>query len=186
MNPSTEDILAAIMSCPAETVFVLPNNKNIIMAAEQAVKLADRNVCVLQTRTIPQGMSAMLSFDPDNDFNTNRLEMTRALERVSTGQVTFAARDSDYEGHQIKQGEILCLDNGKLAFVDKDVAKAAYKLTKRLVKGDSSYITILYGADVSDEAAEALCNQVSSKYQNIDVNLINGGQPVYYYIISVE
>lgn len=186
MNPSTEDILAAIMSCPAETVFVLPNNKNIIMAAEQAVKLADRNVCVLQTRTIPQGMSAMLAFDPDNDFNTNRLEMTRALERVSTGQVTFAARDSDYEGHQIKQGEILCLDNGKLAFVDKDVAKAAYKLTKRLVKGDSSYITILYGADVSDEAAEALCNQVSSKYQNIDVNLINGGQPVYYYIISVE
>ncbi len=186
MNPSTEDILAAIMSCPAETVFVLPNNKNIIMAAEQAVKLADRRVCVLQTRTIPQGMSAMLAFDPDNDFNTNRLEMTRALEQVSTGQVTFAARDSDYEGHQIKQGEILCLDNGKLAFVDKDVAKAAYKLTKRLVKGDSSYITILYGADVSDEAAEALCSQLSSKYQNIDVNLINGGQPVYYYIISVE
>lgn len=186
MNPSTEDILAAIMSCPAETVFVLPNNKNIIMAAEQAVKLADRKVCVLQTRTIPQGMSAMLAFDPDNDFNTNRLEMTRALEQVSTGQVTFAARDSDYEGHQIKQGEILCLDNGKLAFVDKDVAKAAYKLTKRLVKGDSSYITILYGADVSDEAAEALCSQLSSKYQNIDVNLINGGQPVYYYIISVE
>ena len=186
MNPSTEDILAAIMSCPAETVFVLPNNKNIIMAAEQAVKLADRNVCVLQTRTIPQGMSAMLAFDPECDFNTNRLEMTRALERVSTGQITFAARDSDYEGHQIKQGEILCLDNGKLAFVDRDVAKAAYKLTKRLVKGDSSYITILYGADVSDEAAEALYDQVSSKYQNIDVNLINGGQPVYYYIISVE
>lgn len=186
MNPSTEDILAAIMSCPAETVFVLPNNKNIIMAAEQAVKLADRNVCVLQTRTIPQGMSAMLAFDPECDFNTNRLEMTRALERVSTGQITFAARDSDYEGHQIKQGEILCLDNGKLAFVDRDVAKAAYKLTKRLMKGDSSYITILYGADVSDEAAEALYNQVSSKYQNVDVNLINGGQPVYYYIISVE
>lgn len=186
MNPSTEDILAAIMSCPAETVFVLPNNKNIIMAAEQAVKLADRRVCVLQTRTIPQGMSAMLAFDPDSDFNTNRLEMTNALEKVSTGQITFAARDSDFEGHSIKQGEILCLDNGKLAFVEKDVAKAAYKLTKRLVKGDSSYITILYGSDVTDEAAEALCNQVSGKYPNIDVNLINGGQPVYYYIISVE
>lgn len=186
MNPSTEDILAAIMSCPAETVFVLPNNKNIIMAAEQAVKLADRRVCVLQTRTIPQGISAMLAFDPDCDFNTNRIEMTNALERVSTGQITFAARDSDYEGHSIKQGEILCLDNGKLSFVEKDVSKAAYKLTKKLVKGDSSFITILYGADVTDDAAEALQKQIAAKYSNLDVNLINGGQPVYYYIISVE
>lgn len=186
MNPSTEDLLAAIMSCPAETVFVLPNNKNIIMAAEQAVKLADRRVCVLQTRTIPQGMAAMLAFDPDADFNTNRLEMTNALEHVSTGQITFAARDSDFEGHSIKQGEILALDNGKLSFVEKDLAKAAYKLTKRLVKGDSSFVTILYGSDVTDNAAEALSKQVSSKFSNVEVNLINGGQPVYYYIISVE
>ncbi|MBQ9374864.1 MAG: DAK2 domain-containing protein [Ruminococcus sp.] len=186
MNPSTEDILAAIMSCPAETVFVLPNNKNIIMAAEQAVRLADRKVCVLQTRTIPQAMSAMLAFDPDSDFNTNRLAMTEALERVSTGQITFAARDSDFEGHSIKQGEMLCMDNGKLAFVEKDLAKAAYKLTKRLVKGDSSFITILYGADVTDEDAEALQNQIANKFSNLDVNLINGGQPVYYYIIAVE
>lgn len=186
MNPSTEDILAAIMACPADTVFVLPNNKNIIMAAEQAVRLADRKVCVLQTRTIPQGMSAMLAFDPDSDFNANRLAMTEALESVSTGQITFAARDSEFEGHSIKQGEILCMDNGKLAFVDKDLAKAAYKLTKRLVKGDSSFITILYGSDVTDEAAEALQKQISNKFSNLDVNLINGGQPVYYYIISVE
>ena len=186
MNPSTEDILAAIMSCPAKTVFVLPNNKNIIMAAEQAVRLADRKVCVLQTRTIPQGMSAMLAFDPESDFNSNRLAMTEALERVSTGQITFAARNSDFEGHSIKQGEILCMDNGKLAFVEKDLQKAAYKLTKRLVKGDSSFVTILYGADVTDEAAETLQNQISNKFSNIDVNLINGGQPVYYYIISVE
>ena len=186
MNPSTDDILAAIMSCPAETVFVLPNNKNIIMAAEQAVKLADRKVCVLQTRTIPQGMSAMLAFDPDADFNTNRLAMTEALEHVSTGQITFAARDSEFEGHSIKKGEILCMDNGKLSFVEKDLAKAAYKLTKKLVKGDSSFITVLYGADVTDEAAEALQKQISNKFSNLDVNLINGGQPVYYYIISVE
>lgn len=186
MNPSTEDILAAIMSCPAETVFVLPNNKNIIMAAEQAVRLADRKVCVLQTRTIPQGMAAMLAFDLDNDFNDNRLAMTKALEGVSTGQITFAARDSDFEGHSIKQGEILCMDNGKLAFVEKDLAKAAFKLTKKLVKSDSSFITILYGSDVTDEAAEALQKQISNKFSNLDVNLINGGQPVYYYIISVE
>ena len=186
MNPSTQDILEAIMSCPAKTVFVLPNNKNIIMSAEQAVKLADRKVCVLQTRTIPQGMSAMLAYDPDADFNTNRTEMTSAIEKVSTGQVTFAARDSDYEGHSIKQGEILALDNGRLSFVEKDLQKAAYKLTKRLVKGDSSYITVIYGADVTDEAAEALHKQLSAKFSQMDVNLINGGQPVYYYIISVE
>lgn len=186
MNPSTEDILKAIMTCPAETVFVLPNNKNIIMAAEQAVKLADRRVCVLQTRTIPQGLSAMLAFDPDADFNTNRLEMTNALERVSTGQVTFAARDSDFEGHAIKQGEILCMENGKLAFTEKDVTKGAYKLTKKLVKGDTTFITVLYGADVTDDAAETLYAMLSKKFSGIDINMARGGQPVYYYIISAE
>lgn len=186
MNPSTEDILAAINKCPAEIVFVLPNNKNIIMAAEQAGKLADRRVCVLQTRTIPQGMSAMLAFDDESDFETNRLEMTHALERVSTGQITFAARDSDYEGHKIKKNEILALENGKLSFVDKDVSKAAFKLIKKLVKGDTSYITIIQGSDVSDKDANFLKEQVESKYQNTEVLLINGGQPVYYYILSAE
>lgn len=186
MNPSTEDILAAINKCPSEIVFVLPNNKNIIMSAEQAGKLADRKVCVLQTRTIPQGMSAMLAFDEEADFETNRLEMTHALERVSTGQITFAARDSDFEGHKIKQNEILALDNGKLSFVDKDVAKAAFKLIKKLVKSDTSYITIIQGSDVSDEDANALKEQVESKYQNAEVLLVNGGQPVYYYILSAE
>lgn len=186
MNPSTDDILKAIMSCPAETVFVLPNNKNIIMAAEQAVKLADRKVCVLQTRSIPQGMSAMMAFDPDADLSTNRLEMTNALERVSTGQVTFAARDSDFEGHTIKQGEILCMENGKLAFTERDINKGAYKLTKRLVKGDTSFITVLYGADVTDEAAENLHAMLSKKFSGIDINMARGGQPVYYYIISAE
>lgn len=186
MNPSTEDILAAICACPAETVFVLPNNKNIIMAAEQAVRLSDRKVCVLQTRTIPQGMAAMLAFDPEADFNTNRVEMTKAFEQVSTGQVTFAARDSEYEGHAIKEGEILALDNGKLSFVEKDVSKAAYKLTKKLVRGDSSFVTVIYGSDVTDQAAEALVDQLQNKFSSLEINLINGGQPVYYYIISVE
>lgn len=187
MNPSTEDILEAIQATPAETVFVLPNNKNIIMAAEQAVKLADRRVCVLQTRTIPQGMSAMLAFDPDNDFNRNRRDMTKALEKVQTGQITFAARDSDYEGHAIKQGEILALDNGKLSFIEKDVTKAALKLTKRLVKGDTTFVTLIYGADVTDDKAEETLNLIRSKLSSsIEVSLINGGQPVYYYIISVE
>ena len=187
MNPSTDDLLKAIESCPAKNVFVLPNNKNIIMAAEQAVPLADRNVCVLQTRTIPQGMTALMYFDPDADFGVNRSEMTKAFEKVSTGQVTFAARDSDYEGHSIRQGEILCMADGKLAFVEKELAKAAYKLCKKLIKsGDHTYVTIFYGADVTDDAAEELYEHLSAKFSNLEINLINGGQPVYYYIISVE
>lgn len=187
MNPSTDDILNAIYQTPAETVFVLPNNKNIIMAAEQAVKLADRRVCVLQSRTIPQGISAMLAFDEDVDFIQNRKNMSKALEKVSTGQITFAARDSDYEGHNIKKGELLVLENGKLAFTDKDITKAALKLTRRLIKSNSSFVTLIYGSDVTDEAAEATYKLIRSKISDkIEITMINGGQPVYYYIVSVE
>ena len=187
MNPSTDDILQAIQATPAETVFVLPNNKNIIMAAEQAVKLADRKVCVLQTRTIPQGISALLSFDPETDFDQNRITMTKALEKVQTGQVTFAARNSDFEGGNIKQGEILALENGKLSFTEKNVLKAVYKLTRKLLKSDSSFVTLIYGSDVTDEQAEETLGILQSKFgEKVEITLINGGQPVYYYIISVE
>ncbi|MCI7350330.1 MAG: DAK2 domain-containing protein [Ruminococcus sp.] len=186
MNPSTEDILRAVYSTPAETVFVLPNNKNIIMAAEQAAKLSERRVCVIPARTIPQGITAMMSYDPDASFSDNRMEMTKAIERVSTGQVTFAARDSLYEGKNIKKGDILALENNKLVFLDRDVSKAAYKLTKRMIKGDSAYVTLIYGSDVSDERAEELAEIMKTKFGHVEIMLINGGQPVYYYIISVE
>ena len=187
MNPSTEDILEAIEQTPAQNVFVLPNNKNIIMAAEQAVKLADRNVCVLQTRTIPQGISAMMNYNPDESFNANRGAMTEALDNVGSGQITFAVRDSEYDGHKIKQGELLAMDNGKIVFTEKNLTKALVKLTKRLISSQSSYITVLYGSDVTDddanEAFEVLRDKISD---DIDIVLVNGGQPVYYYIISVE
>ena len=187
MNPSTEDILEAIGQTPANNVFVLPNNKNIIMAAEQAVALADRNVCVLQSRSIPQGITALMNFDPGADFVTNRSNMTDALDRVQSGQITFAVRDSEYDGHKIKQGEILAMDNGKIVFTEKDVTKALVKLTKRLVNSSSSFITVMYGSDVSDEAANAAYEQLRARISDsIDINLVNGGQPVYYYIISVE
>ncbi len=187
MNPSTEDILEAIGQTPAHNVFVLPNNKNIIMAAEQAVKLADRNVCVLQSKTIPQGIAAMMAFDPDADFVANRSGMTDALGNVESGQITFAVRDSEYDGHKIKQGEILAMDNGKIVFTETDVTKALVKLTKRLVSGSSSFITVIYGSDVSDEDADAAYEKLRSKISdNIDIVMVNGGQPVYYYIISVE
>ena len=187
MNPSTDDILRAILKTPARTVFVLPNNKNIIMAAEQAVKLTDRKVCVLQTRTVPQGISAMLAFDESQGLNENRIGMTKAFERVQTGLITFAARNSEFEGHQIKEGEILALDNGKLAFTEKDINKAAVKLVKKLAKNDVSYVTLIYGADVTEENAEQLQQTIQSKLgDKIEVMLANGGQPVYYYIISAE
>ncbi len=187
MNPSTEDILEAVEQTPAHNVFVLPNNKNIIMAAEQAVKLADRNVCVLQTRTIPQGISAMMNYDPEGDFKANRSAMTEAIDNVASGQITFAVRDSEYDGHKIKQGEILAMDNGRIVFTEKNLTKSLIKLTKRLVTSASSYITVMYGSDVSDEDANEAYEALRAKISgDIDIVLVNGGQPVYYYIISVE
>lgn len=187
MNPSTEDILEAINATPARNIFVLPNNKNIIMAAEQAVKLTDRNVIVLQTRTIPQGITAMLAFDESSDFSTNGVNMTKALDNVGSGSITFAVRDSDFEGKQIKKGEILAMENGKLAFVEKDVTKALIKITKKLIRSGSSYITIIYGNDVTDETAQAAFEALRAKISDdIEIVLVNGGQPVYYYLISVE
>ena len=187
MNPSTDDILRAILATPSRTVFVLPNNKNIIMAAEQAVKLTDKSVCVLQTRTIPQGIAAMMAFDDSADLAQNRIAMTKAFEKVSTGLITFAARNSEFEGHSIKEGEILALDNGKLAFTEKDINKATLKLVKSLAKRNASYVTMIYGADVTEENAEQMQQLIQSKLSDkIEVMMINGGQPVYYYIISVE
>lgn len=191
MNPSTDDILSAIHATAAKTVFVLPNNKNIIMAAEQAANLADRKVYVLQTRTVPQGLSAMLAFDADTDSKQNMMNMMKAYEKVGTGSVTFAARDSDYEGHNIKKGELLALENGKVAFVETDLRKTVVKLTHSLIKKspnkDASFITLIYGEDVAEEQAEEIREAVAEKVgDDLEVVLIAGKQPVYYFIISVE
>lgn len=187
MNPSTDDILKAIELTPAETVFVLPNNKNIIMAAEQAVPLATRRVIVLQTRTIPQGISAMLAFDPESDYEQNAIAMRQAYDNVGTGQITYAARDSDYDGHQIKKGELLAMANGKITFTDTDLEKTVVKLTKSLTNKDTMYVTLIHGEDVDATKAEKIREAVAAKLgSNIDVTLIDGGQPVYYFLISVE
>jgi len=186
MNPSTEDILKAVMATPAKTVFVLPNNKNIIMAAEQVIPLADREVIVLQTKTIPQGISAMLRFDPDAEVRQNHLTMAKAIEEVSTVSVTFAARDSVVNGQQIKQGQILGMEEGKITIVDDDIVRTAYKATRRMVKKHVSVITILYGNDTTEEQAVQLCKMLSDKYPSLEVSAIEGGQPVYHFIISIE
>ncbi|MBO5873285.1 MAG: DAK2 domain-containing protein, partial [Clostridia bacterium] len=187
MNPSTDDILRAIEATPAETVFVFPNNKNIIMAAEQAIPLATRNVIVIHTRTIPQGVTAMLNFDPDASDNDNAIAMQDTINSVSTGQITFAARDSDFDGKQIKKGELLALDNGKIVFTETELEACLVRLTKQLIKRDSSFVTLFYGEDVTDEQAEALNAILNEKFgDKVEFTLVNGGQPVYYFIISVE
>jgi DAK2 domain fusion protein YloV len=187
MNPSTEDILAAIEQTPAEMVIVLPNNKNIILAAEQTTALTDRKVHVLHTKSIPQGITAMLSFDADADINTNLINMAAAAEKVKTGLITFAARDSDFDGHKIKKDEILALANGKLMFTENDVVKAAIRLTRSLADKNSSYITLIFGNDTTAEQADRARDSISEKLgADVEVNVISGGQPVYHFIISVE
>ena len=187
MNPSTDNILRAIESTPAETVYELPNNKNIIMAAEQAIPISTRKVIVLHTRTIPQGITAMLTFDESSDTEANAIEMQKAAERIATGQVTFAARDSDFDGHKIKQGEIMAMTGGKISFVDTDVEKATMKLVKSMIKRDSEFVTVIYGEDVTESQAASLEEQLNEKFgSKVEITFVNGGQPVYYYIISVE
>ncbi len=187
MNPSTDDILRAIELTPAETVFVLPNNKNIIMAAEMAVPLSTRNVIVLPTKTVPMGVSAMVAFDPDADADTNAVNMKNAAEQVATGQVTFAARDSDFDGFKIKKGDILAMENGKLSFTEQDFMRATVKLTRSMCKKDTSFVTLYYGESVSEEQAESVRNVLENKLgSDIEITAIRGGQPIYYFIISVE
>lgn len=187
MNPSTDDILRAIESTPAETVFVLPNNKNIIMAAEQTIPISTRKVVVIHTRTVPQGTAACLAFDPDADIKTNTIAMQKAAEKIATGQITFAARDSEFDGFKIKKGELLNMIEGKISFVDTDLQKSAMKLIKKMVKSKSEFLTVLYGEDVSDNEAMELEEAVNDKYgSKLDITFIRGDQPVYYYIISVE
>ena len=186
-TPSTADIVAAVQSVPAKTVFVLPNNKNIIMAAEQAQGIADRTIVVLSTRTIPQGITAMLNFDPDASEYENATNMMQAADKVATGLVTFAARDSDFDGRKIKKGEILALENGKLVATGTDVTKVTYRLARSMCKKDTNFITVISGCDVSEEDAARTTELVQAKCPaGIEVTHLNGGQPVYYYIISVE
>jgi uncharacterized protein len=188
MNPSTEDILKAVLATPAEHIFVLPNNKNIIMAAEQVVPLTERKVSVLHTKSIPQGIAAVLAMDSGMSGEDNHLAMMKAAEKVGTGLVTYAARDSSLEGQKVLKGQILGMENGKITVVDSSPVQAAYKITKHLFKkGVSSLITILYGGDTTAQQAAELSKLLEDKYGNeAEISIVNGGQPVYYFIISVE
>lgn len=188
MNPSTDDIYEAVMATPAKTVFVLPNNKNIIMAAQQTVAMVeDREVIIVPTRTIPQGMTAILNYDPELSPASNKDMMMDAAKAVATGQVTFAARNSEFGHYKIKEGEIIALENGKLTITEKTPVKAAIKLAKNMITHDTSFVTLIYGADVSEEDAQEAYEAIQDRFgSRVDVSLVNGGQPIYYFVLSVE
>ena len=187
MNPATEDILKQIKKTPAEIVYVLPNNKNIIMAAEQAVHLSEeKKVIVVPTKTIPQGISAMLAVDLDTEQDSElALAMLDAAKHVRSGQVTYAARDSEFDGKKIKQGEYLSLCEGKLCANGKETS-VIKKLAREMVSDDSAFATVIFGEGVTEEQAAEVENLLHKENKEMEINVIDGGQPVYYYIISVE
>lgn len=188
MNPSTDDIYDAIMATPAKVVVVLPNNKNIIMAAEQAVDMVDdREVYVIQSKTISQGLTALINYDEDSTVEENLEVMSESVKNVVTGQITFAARDSEFGGKKIKEGEIIGLKDGKLCVCEKSSQKALLKLAKEVIKKGASFVTLIYGEDITEEEANEAYEALLEKYgSNIDISLIKGDQPVYYYIMGVE
>ena len=187
MNPSTESILKEIKKVPAHTVFVLPNNKNIIMAAQQCIGLTEKTVVVIPTASIPQGVSAMMAVDPDmSDTDAIAKAMTDAAQCVSTAQITYAARNSDFDGFDIHEGDYLALLDGKLLGTDRDVSALLDGLSDEAASREAEFITVFYGEDVNEEDAHKACDAFTRKCPDAEVNLICGGQPVYYYIISIE
>ena len=186
MNPSTQDILQAINRTPAETVFVFPNNKNIILAAEQTIPLTEKEVVVVRSRTIPQGISAMLAFDPDADVETNLMAMREARHSVTTMQITYAARSSDYDGFAIHEGDYLALYGSALFGTSRDLDKLLQGLAEKIASEEKELITIFYGEDIDEATAEKACRIFEKANPDAEISLISGGQPVYYYMISAE
>ena len=186
MNPSTQDILEAVNKVPAETVYVLPNNKNIIMAAEQVDALTPKHVVVIPSKTVPQGITAMLSFNPDGEENENTEALTEALSTVDTMQITYAARNSDFDGYDIHAGDYLAICGSSLFGTNKDIKVLLRALAEKVRDDDKSYITIYYGEDIQERHAQKAADLFQQICPDADVNLIKGGQPVYYYLISAE
>ena len=186
MNPSTQDILEAVNKVPAETVFVLPNNKNIIMAAQQVEGLTPKHVVVIPSKTVPQGVTAMLSFNPDGTEEENTEALTEALAAVDTMQITYAARNSNFDGHDIKEGDYLALFGNQLFGTSQDIKVLLKSLAEKVRDDGKEYITIYYGADVKEKHAQKAADIFADICPDADVNLLRGGQPVYYYMISAE
>ena len=186
MNPSTQDILEKVNATPAEVVFVFPNNKNIIMAAEQVQPLTEKKVVVIPSKTVPQGISAMLVFDPDAGEDSNAAAMREAMKNVTTMQLTYAARDSDFDGHDIHAGEYLALNGGALFGNDTDMDALLRRMAENLNDAGKEFITIFYGADTNEEQAHNAAAIFSAACPDAEITVMNGGQPVYYFLISAE
>ena len=186
MNPSTQDILEAVNKVPAETVFILPNNKNIIMAAEQVADLTPKQVVVIPSKTVPQGVTAMLSFNPEGSIEENTEALTEALGTVDTMQITYAARNSDFDGYDIHEGDYLALYGNQLFGTSTDIKVLLKSLAEKIRDDGKEYVTIYYGADVKEKHAQKAADLFADICPNADVNLLSGGQPVYYYLISAE
>ena len=186
MNPSTQDILEAVNKVPAETVFVLPNNKNIIMAAQQVDALTPKHVVVIESKTVPQGVTAMLSFNPEGGVEENQEAMSEALGTVDTMQITYAARNSDFDGYDIHEGDYLAMYGSSLFGTSQDIRVLLRGLAEKVRDEGKEYITIYYGADIKEKHAQKAADLFAEICPDADVNLLNGGQPVYYYLISAE
>lgn len=186
MNPSTEDLLKGVESTPGKNVFILPNNKNIQLAAEQVKELTKRNVKVIPTRSIPEGISAMLAFQPDTSFDENEEAMKEAISHVKSGQVTYAVRDTEISGKKIGEGDVIGIAHGDIVSVGSEVTEVTRELIEELVNEDHSLITLYYGEDVDEEDGEKLLKELEEEYEDLDIELVYGGQPLYYYLISLE
>ena len=186
MNPSTEDFMKAIEEINAKNIYILPNNSNIIMAANQAKELSKKNVMVIPTKTIPQGITAMIGFNPGNSAEENLREMTEIMEDIETGQVTYAVRDTVVNDKKIKKGNILGIGNGKIQAVGRNVEKVSLELLGNLVSEDHEIITLFYGEDIDEKAAAKIQGKIEKKYPECEVEIYYGGQPLYYYLFSVE
>ena len=186
MNPSTQDILEAVNRVPAETVFVLPNNKNIIMAAQQVDALTPKNVVVISSKTVPQGVTAMLSYNPEGSVEENTQSMTEALSTVDTMQITYAARNSDFDGYDIHEGDYLAMFGSSLFGTSQDIKVLLKSLAEKVRDEGKEYITIYYGCDIKEKHAQKAADLFADICPDAEISLINGGQPVYYYLISAE
>ncbi len=186
MNPSTQDILEAVNKVPAETVFVLPNNKNIIMAAQQVDALTPKNVVVIPSKTVPQGVTAMLSFEPEGTVEANTEAMTDALSTVETMQITYAARNSDFDGYDIHEGDYLAMFGSSLFGTSQDINVLLKSLAEKVRDENKEYVTIYYGSDIKEKNAQKAADLFADICPDAEVSLISGGQPVYYYLISAE
>lgn len=187
MNPSTEDILDAVDRVNADTVFILPNNKNIILAANQAQSMSeDKKIVVIPTKTVPQGITAVINYVPELSIPDNESAMLNEIARVKTGQVTYAVRDTSIDGREIHQGDYMGIGDQGILSVSTDIRETVFEMMDQMIDADTELISIYYGKDVEPETAEAVCAEAESRYPGCDVELQSGGQPVYYYIISAE